>query len=90
MSRRDNGEKESRRAPLGDNCERKGEATMSKESPSDRPKIHVRTPRGGLYVKADELLRSKKARAIIDKAAKLALKRKASDGPVEDRSEKPK
>ena len=46
---------------------------MSKESLSDRPKIYANA-RGGLYVKADELLRSKKARAIIDKMAKLSLK----------------
>ena len=60
---------------------------MSKESLSDRPKIHV-TPRGGLYVKADELLRSKKARAIIDKMAQLPLKRGASDTSSKDHVEK--
>ena len=46
---------------------------MSKEAMPERPKIYVNA-RGGLYVKADELLRSKKARAIIDKMAKLPLK----------------
>ena len=45
---------------------------MSKESASDRPKIYVNA-RGGLYVKADELLRSKKVRRLIDKMAKLPL-----------------
>ena len=57
---------------------------MSKEAMSDRPKIHVNA-RGGLYVKAEELLRSKKARAIIDKMAKLPLKQMStsSKGHVE-------
>lgn len=59
---------------------------MAKEASSDRPKIHV-TPRGGLYVKADELLRSKKARAIIDKMAKLPLKQMSTSS--KERVEKP-
>ena len=37
----------------------------------DRPPIYV-TAKGGLYVKADELLRSKRARAVIDQMARLA------------------
>ena len=43
---------------------------MSKEMKSDKPEIHVNA-RGGLYVKADELLRSAKARELLDKAAKI-------------------
>lgn len=37
----------------------------------DRPPIYV-TAKGGLYVKADELLRSKRARAVIDQMVRLA------------------
>ena len=37
----------------------------------DRPPIYV-TAKGGLYVKADELLKSKRARAVIDQMARLA------------------
>lgn len=44
---------------------------MADESLSERPKIYV-TRRGGLYVKAGELLHSKRARAIIDKMASLS------------------
>ena len=43
---------------------------MSKEVMPERPKIYVNA-RGGLYVKADELLRGKKARAIIDEMAEF-------------------
>lgn len=38
---------------------------------TDRPPIYV-TAKGGLYVKADELLRSKRARAVIDQMVRLA------------------
>ena len=65
---------------------------MSEESSSEqpgtdeeRPKIYV-TPRGARYVKADELLRSKRARAVIEAMAKLDFKRTSSDTPSEDRS----
>ena len=43
---------------------------MAEEPLSERPKTYV-TRRGGLYVKAEELLHSRKARAIIDKMASL-------------------
>ncbi len=36
----------------------------------ERPTVYV-TPRGARYVKADELLRSKRARAVIEQMAKL-------------------
>lgn len=39
----------------------------------ERPKIYV-TSRGARYVKADELLRSKRARSEIDAMAKLDTK----------------
>ena len=59
---------------------------MSKEEGPERPKVYVNA-NGGLYVKADELLRSKKARAIIEKMAKLPLKQMPT--PPKDREEKP-
>ena len=37
----------------------------------DRPPIYV-TAKGGLYVKSDELLKSKRARAVIDQMVRLA------------------
>ena len=37
----------------------------------DRPPIYV-TAKGRLYIKADELLRSKRARAVIDRMVRLA------------------
>ena len=40
----------------------------------ERPKIYV-TYRGARYVKADELLRSKRARAQIEALAKIDFKR---------------
>lgn len=43
---------------------------MPKEERVDKPEIHVNA-RGGLYVKTDELLRSAKARELLDKAAKI-------------------
>ena len=59
----------------------------SREQPGtdeERPKIYV-TPRGARYVKADELLRSKRARAEIEAMAKLDFKRTSSDTPSKDR-----
>ena len=47
---------------------------MSNEVRHDRPKIHVNA-RGGMYVKADDLLRSSKVRAIIDKMAEHSNKK---------------
>lgn len=47
--------------------------TSPKAHPStdhDRPTVYV-TPRGARYVKAGELLRSKRARAVIDQVAEL-------------------
>ena len=59
---------------------------MSKEARPERPKIYVNA-RGGLYVKADELLRSEKARSIIEKMAKLPLKQMSTSS--KERMEKP-
>lgn len=39
---------------------------MPNQAKDDRPKIHVNA-RGGMYVKADDLLRSSKVRTIIEK-----------------------
>lgn len=44
---------------------------------SDAPKVYV-TRTGGFYVKADELLRSKKARERLREMAKLAARMKAA------------
>ena len=60
---------------------------MSKESLPDRPKIYV-TPKGGLYVKAEELLRSKRAQAIIEKMAELSPRMKGFNVSQESHSEK--
>ena len=64
---------------------------MAEESSSERPKTYV-TRRGGLYVKADELLRSKRARDIIDKMADLSRRstQPKVEAPQEDHSEKTK
>lgn len=62
------------------------EGVMSKEARPERPKIYVNA-RGGLYVKADELLRSEKARAIIEKMAKMPLKQMSTSS--KERVEKP-
>ena len=58
---------------------------MSKESASDRPKIYVNA-RGGLYVKADELLRSKKVRHLIDEMVKFPFTQPST--PSKERAEK--
>ena len=60
----------------------------SNESPgteAERPKIYV-TPRGARYVIADELLRSKRGRAVVNAMAKLDFKRPSPDTPSEDHS----
>ena len=51
----------------------------------ERSKIYV-TPRGARYVKADELLRSKRGRAVVNAMAKLDFKRASSNTCSEDRS----
>lgn len=63
------------------------EESSSKEPGTDeeRPKIYV-TPRGARYVKADELLRSKRARAEIEALAKLDFNRTSSDTPSKNGS----
>lgn len=48
------------------------------ETDEERPRIYV-TPRGGRYVKADELLRSKRARKVIKAMAKLDLNQTETD-----------
>lgn len=58
---------------------------MSKELPRERPKIYV-TSRGARYVKADELLRSERGRAVVDAMAKLRFRQPSSDISSEDRS----
>lgn len=50
---------------------------------AERPKIYV-TPRGARYVKADELLRSKRGRAVVNAMAKLDFKQTSSDTSSED------
>ena len=49
----------------------------------DRPKIYV-TSRGTRYVKADELLRSKRARKEIDAMAKLGTKQDSTAASSKD------
>ena len=51
---------------------------MSKKLPRERPKIYV-TSRGARYVKADELLLSKRGRAAVDAMAELSFERPSSD-----------
>jgi hypothetical protein len=50
----------------------------------ERPPVYV-TPKGRLYVKADELLRSKRARAVIEQMAKLDFGIKSSGRPPKKR-----
>ncbi len=64
---------------------------MTKTSPKapsstdpERPPVYV-TPKGALYVKADDLLRSKRARAVIEKMAKLDFGRDSSGASPEKR-----
>lgn len=49
---------------------------------SDAPKVYV-TRTGGFYVKADELLRSKKARERLREMSKLAARMKAAASKAE-------
>lgn len=49
---------------------------MSNNSSEEGLKIYV-TPRGGQYVKADELLASPKVREIIKKMADIPVERKS-------------
>ena len=49
----------------------------------ERPKIYV-TYRGARYVKADELLRSKRAREQIDALAKIDFKRSSTVAPSKE------
>ena len=49
----------------------------------ERPKIYV-TSRGARYVKAGELLRSKRARAEIEAMAKIDLKQTSTAIPSEE------
>ena len=54
---------------------------MSKNKPeNDGPKIHV-TWRGERYVKAEEVLNSKRGRELIEKTAKFADTRQPPDSP---------
>ena len=57
---------------------------MSNNSSEEGLKIYV-TPRGGQYVKADELLASPKVREIIKKMADIPVERKSSDTSPQDR-----
>lgn len=51
---------------------------MSDSAQRERPKVYV-TNSGSLYVKADELLKSKRGRAAVDKMARFNFKRDKSD-----------
>ena len=53
---------------------------MSKKSSARKPAVYV-TESGGLYVKADELLRSNAAREQIDGMAKISVKKSPSGVP---------
>lgn len=57
---------------------------MSNESSDEGLKIYV-TPRGGQYVKADELLASPEVREIIKKMADIPVERKSPDTSPKDR-----
>ena len=57
---------------------------MSKNASEAGLKIHV-TPRGGVYVKPDELLANPKVREKIKKMAEISSRRKASDTSPKDR-----
>ncbi len=51
---------------------------MSDSAQRERPKVYV-TNSGSVYVKADELLKSKRGRAAVDKMARFNFKRDKSD-----------
>ena len=50
---------------------------MSDDTQRERPKIYV-TRSGSMYVKADELLKSKRGRAAVEKMARFFERKKAS------------
>ena len=50
----------------------------------ERPKVHV-IGSGRKYVKADELFRSKRGRAMLEKMAKLDFGKNSSSSPRIDR-----
>ena len=56
---------------------------MAKNTTEERLKIYV-TPRGGQYVKAEELLANPKVREIIAKMAKIPVEPKSSDTSQKD------
>ena len=58
---------------------------MAKNASEEGLKIYV-TPRGGQYVKADELLNDPKVREIIAKMAKIPVAPKSSDTSQKDRT----
>ena len=51
---------------------------MSDSVQRERPKVYV-TNSGTVYVKADELLKSKRGRAAVNKMAQFNFKRKKAD-----------
>lgn len=53
---------------------------MSEEELPERPKIYF-TARGERYVKAGELLRSKRGRAVVKKMAGFAKKQQTQQSP---------
>ena len=57
---------------------------MSKNTSEEGLKIYV-TPRGGQYVKADELLASPQVREIIKKMADIPIERKSPGTSPKDR-----
>lgn len=63
----------------------KKRARKQSETDEERPKIYV-TYRGARYVKADELIRSKRARAQIDAMAKIDFKRSSTSAPSKEPS----
>ena len=56
---------------------------MAKNTPEKRPKIYV-TSRGGVYVKADEVLASPEVQAKIKKMAEISVG--MTETPVERKS----
>ncbi len=56
---------------------------MAKNTSEEKLKIYV-TPRGGQYVKAEELLANPKVREIIAKMAKIPVEPKSSDTSQKD------
>ena len=58
---------------------------MAKNTPEKRPKIYV-TSRGGVYVKAEELLANPEVQAKIKKMAKIPVEPKSSGTSSKDRT----